>query len=156
MGHFHFGSMNDYRFALSQLDPNYWRIIGSFFLGCRINRVIWDSRLFRHFYSLKTQVEFYFFQSKGTPIVIDLPNSNKGWKRHLVCIRSLNGFEVSLEWKVANVDRNRVLGVSTNEREDLDKIVGQKFTSKLMEDIDQLRCYWPIVILPNINPQSTF
>ena len=83
------------------------------------------SFLFRRFYSLKSQEEFYFFQSKGTPIIRDLPESNKGWKKHFVSISNPNEFKVNLEWRVANANGNRVPGVSASERADLDKIWGQ-------------------------------
>ena len=56
--------------------------------------------------------------------MINLPYSNKGWKKYFVCIRSLNGFRVSLGWKVAKDDGNRMFGVLTNKRDDLDKIMG--------------------------------
>ena len=53
---------------------------------------------------------------------------------------------------MANVDGNQVSRVSVDERVDLDKIMGQKFIEKLVEDPKELRCYWSIVVLPNIVP----
>ena len=112
------------------------------------------SWLFKRFYYLKSQNEFYFFQSKGTLIVTKLSKSNKGWKRHFVRIMSLTGFKVNLKWRVVNVDWNREHGVSSNEWENYEKILGQEFTRELVEDNQELRRHWPAVVLPNVDPQS--
>ena len=42
-----------YNIAPSQLHPNYWEILGSFFIGFWENDVVPTFRIFRHFYSLK-------------------------------------------------------------------------------------------------------
>ena len=68
----------DYDIAPSQLAPNAWRILGAFYLGCRILGVMPTSHLFHSFYYLKTRNEFYFLQSRGSPIVTKLSDTNKG------------------------------------------------------------------------------
>ena len=53
--------LNDYGVGPSQLASNAWRIVGAFYLGCRILGIMLTSRLFHNFYFLKTREEFYFF-----------------------------------------------------------------------------------------------
>ena len=101
----------DYGIIPSQLGLNSWRILRSFFLGCMINRVMLTSQLFKRLYSLKSQKDFYFFQSKGTPLMINFPKSNKGWKMHFISIVNSNSFGINLEWRVVKANRNRVFGV---------------------------------------------
>ena len=43
--------LNQYEIALSQLAPNSWQILATFYLGCRAMLVMPCSRLFRMFYS---------------------------------------------------------------------------------------------------------
>ena len=45
---------------------------------------------------------------------------------------------------MANIDPKKVVGVSTVEWEDYDKVRGQKITSRLVEDDAEIRNYWPI------------
>ena len=68
----------DYGVALSQLVPNAWRIIATFYIGCHIIGVPSTSQLFRNFFFLKTRKEFYFLQFRGKPIVTGLSDTNKG------------------------------------------------------------------------------
>ena len=70
--------LHDYGVAPSQLAPNAWRIIAAFYIRCHIIGVTSTSRLFRSFFFLKTREEFYFLQSRDKPIVIGLPDTNKG------------------------------------------------------------------------------
>ena len=70
--------LHDYGVAPSQLASNAWRILGAFYLRCRILGVMPTSRLFSNFYYLKTYEEFYFLQSRGKSIVTKLPDTNKG------------------------------------------------------------------------------
>ena len=44
----------DFDIAPSQLLPNSWRILTTFYIGCRRARVDVTSRIFRLFYRLKT------------------------------------------------------------------------------------------------------
>ena len=57
--------------------PQILCVLASFYLGCKAMTIIPASRLFKMFYILKRREEFYHFQSKGSPIGIDLPSNNK-------------------------------------------------------------------------------
>ena len=89
--------LHDYGVAPSQLAPNAWRIIATFYLGFHIIGVTSTSQLFRSFFFLKTREEFYFLQSRGKPIVTGLPDTNKGWKPLFLRITSPIGFGVELQ-----------------------------------------------------------
>ena len=62
------------------------------------------------FYSLKSKDEFDFFQSKGAPLVVDILDINKGWKKQFVRLSSPNGFKVDLTWRIASSIPNKVIG----------------------------------------------
>ena len=75
---------HDYGVTPSQLAPNAWRILATFYLGCHVIGVAPTSRLFRYFYFLKSHEKFYFLQSRGKLIMIKLLNTNKGWMETLI------------------------------------------------------------------------
>ena len=87
--------LHDYDMAPSQLAPNARRILGAFYIGCRILGVMSTSRLFRCFYYLSCE-EFYFLQSRDSPTVTKLLDTNKDWKPLFVRVSDLNGFGVNL------------------------------------------------------------
>ena len=150
MGHFHTRSLenglrfplsdfiievlNDYRVAPSQLAPNTWRILGAFFLGYRKKEITATNRQFKQFYYLKSGEEFYFFQSRDSPIVTDLLECNKGWKRIFIQVTNPNGFRVSLRWKTTDASGNRAPDVMPEEQGDFDKLLKSKFPWKLVLD----------------------
>ena len=86
----------DYGVAPSKLAPNAWRIVGAFYLGCRILGIMLTSRLFHNFYFLKTREEFYFLQFRGKSIVTKLSDTNKDWKPLFIRVTDPNGFRVDL------------------------------------------------------------
>ena len=88
--------LHDYDIAPSQLASNAWRILGVFYLSCRIISAMWTSRLFQRLYYLKCREEFYFLQSMDKPIVTKLPKSNKGWKPLFIRMTDPTGFEIDL------------------------------------------------------------
>ena len=56
---------------------------------------------------------------------------------------------------MVNASGNRMPRVSANECQDLDKIIGQQFTNKLVEDAIELRRWWSIVVAPIDEPLVT-
>ena len=113
--------LHDYGVTLSQLELNAWRILGAFYLGCRILGVMSTSRLFCNFYYIKTHEEFYFLQSRGSPIMTKLLDTNKGWKPLFVKVTNLNGFGVDLQWRVAKIGGNRAPTLSLLEQKEYEK-----------------------------------
>ena len=57
---FMIGVLTDYGIAPSQLVPNAWRILSTFYIGCRMAQVEPTSRVFRLFYRLKAKGGWYF------------------------------------------------------------------------------------------------
>ena len=112
------------------------------------------SRLFRSFFFLKTREEFYFLQSRGKPIVIGLPNTNKGWKPLFLRITSSLGFGVDLQWPVAKVGGNKVPTLTLVEQKDYSKILDNEsgFPWTLVQDRDKVEKYWPSAVLSNAEP----
>ena len=86
----------DYGIAPSQLVPNAWRILSTFFIGYRMAQVEPTSRVFRLFYHLKAKGGWYFFSGRGRKVVVGNPTSVKNWKERFVRMRREEGFGVSL------------------------------------------------------------
>lgn len=83
-----------------------------FFLGCRAMIVIPTSKLFKMFYILKRRDEFYHLHPRGSPVVVDLPYSNKHWKERFVRLKCPNEIWMSLKWEVSNDGPNRMIGAT--------------------------------------------
>ena len=64
------GVLADYGIAPSQLVPNAWRILSTFFIGYRMAQVEPTSRVFRLFYHLKAKGGWYFFSGRGRKVVV--------------------------------------------------------------------------------------
>ena len=128
----------DYDIAPLQLAPIAWRILRAFYLGCHIIGVMPTSRLFRNFYFLKTREEFYFLQSRGKLIVIELFDNKKGWKPLFTRVITPNGFGVDLQWRVTKSGGNKALTLSLLEQRDYDKIMDNQnsFPWTLIQDRD--------------------
>ena len=62
---FMIGVLADYGIAPSQLVPNAWRILSTFYIDCRMAQVEPTSRVFRLFYRLKGKGGWYFFSGRG-------------------------------------------------------------------------------------------
>ena len=86
----------DYGIVPSQLVPNAWRILSTFFICCRMAQVEPTSRVFRLFYRLKAKREWYFFSGRGRKVVVGNSTSVKNWKGRFVRMRREEGFGVSL------------------------------------------------------------
>ena len=67
---FMIGVLADYGIAPYQLVPNAWRILSTFYIGCRMAQVEPTSRVFRLFYRLKAKEGWYFFLDRGRQVVI--------------------------------------------------------------------------------------
>ena len=117
---------------------NAWRILGAFYLKCRISGVMSISRLFRSFYYLKTHEEFYFLQSRSSPIVTKLPNTNKGWKPLFVRVTDPNGFGVDLQWWIVKAGGNWTPNLSLLEQKCFNKIEDNGFPWTLVLDKEKL------------------
>ena len=74
---FMIGVLADYGIAPSQLVPNAWRILSTFYIGCRMAQIELTSRVFRLFYRLKAKGGCYFFSGKGRKVVVGNPTSVK-------------------------------------------------------------------------------
>ena len=51
------------------------------------------------------------FWSKGTLLVINLPNSHKGRKKKFIRLRAPSGFGVCLDWRMVDGGLNEVFGL---------------------------------------------
>ena len=146
--------LHDYGVAPSQLAPNAWRILAAFYLRCHVIGVVPTSRLFIHFYFLKSLEKFYFLQSRDKPIVTKLPDINKGWKPLFIRITSPTGFGVDLQWWVAKAGRNKVSTLTLLEQKDCEKKLDNQngFPWTLIQDKDNVKKYWSSAVLPNVDP----
>ena len=140
---FVFELLHDYDVAPSQLAPNAWQIIATFYLGCHIIGVTPTSWLFRSFFFLKTQKEFYFLRFRSKPIVTGLPDTNKGWKPLFLRITSLIGFGVDLQWRVAKAGGNKTPTLTLVEQKDYSKILDNEngFPWTLIQNRDEVEKY---------------
>ena len=141
---FMIGVLADYNIAPSQLAPNSWRILSTFYIGCRMTQVEPTSRVFRLFYRLKAKGGWYFFAGRGKKVVIGNPTSVKNWKGRFIRFHRAEGFGVSLIWRVADVTANTVIGVTAAERVAEQTIrETEQFHTKLLRDNTHYRNFWP-------------
>ena len=87
--------------------------------------------------------------------MIDLSESNKGWKRFFIHVTSSNGFGVNLKWRTSDVGGNQGLGVMPEEQKDFDKLLKCKFPWKLVLDEGEIDNYWPKIDPLNVDPSAT-
>ena len=89
--------LNKYGIAFSQLASNLWRIVATFYLGCKTLLVQPHFRLFKMFYSLCRKGQYYHFRPRDSPFVINLSRV-ENWKDGFVQVRRLYMIGVSLKW----------------------------------------------------------
>ena len=80
---------------------------------------------------------------RGTPLIIDLLDSHKGWKKKFIKLRALEGFGVRLDWQVANGVPNKVFEVTKAEQKIFNQIRIQQFLRNLVKDQQEVMELWP-------------
>ena len=65
--------LNEYGVTPSQLAPNAWRILGTFYIGRKKEGITPILYHLKRFYYLKSKEKFYFLQSRDYKIVTGLP-----------------------------------------------------------------------------------
>ena len=141
---FMIGVLADYGIAPSQLVPNAWCILSTFYIDYRMAQVEPTSRVFKLFYRLKAKGGWYFFSGRGRKVVVGNPTSVKNWKGRFVCMRREKGFGVSLIWRVADASANAVIEVIAAERVAEQTIrETEQFHIQLLRDKTHVRNFWP-------------